>query len=171
MQLLGGMTVLDMGQFSKCWSTTGMHSGWHFLYVSLYFMWLSTLTEHWNKFYLCLQAGFNYLQNNSQTTTWSSLVSWTCLACTYLVDVSASHHTGFSVSCLQEWPSTAKLNQVWIKLRSLFPPVLNTGPFLMSVFSVKLLLQKGIFLYFFVLCRHKFDLLVKTITAKLEDSG
>lgn len=83
------------------------------------------LTEHWNKFYLCLQAGFNYLRNLSKTTTSSSLVSWTCLACTYLIAVSASNHPVLPINCLQEWPSKSKLSQVWTKLRRLFPLVLN----------------------------------------------
>lgn len=64
--LLDGVTVLYVGRFCEYRSTGGVCSGWHLLYGSLYFMWLRTLTEHWNKYYLCLQAGFNFLQNHSK---------------------------------------------------------------------------------------------------------
>lgn len=153
-----GVTVLYTGHFCKNGSTAGVRAlRMTFTVRKPLFHVVKYLAEHWNKLYLCLQAGFSYLQNRSKTTNSSSLVSWTCLA--YLVAVSASNHPAFPISYLQEWPSKAKLNQVWTKLRRLFPPVLNTWPSLLSVFSVKLLLQKGMFLYFFVLLRHKFDLL------------
>lgn len=119
--LLDGVTVLYMGQFSKCWSAAAVHSGWHLLYVRLYFLWLSTLTEHWNKYYLCLQAGSNYLQNHSKTTNLSSLVSWTCLVYMYLVHGSASQHPALHVSCLQKWSSKITLNRHKLSLGYFLP--------------------------------------------------
>lgn len=40
-----------LGRFCKDWSAAAVHSGQHLLSVSLHFMWLRTLTEHWNKYY------------------------------------------------------------------------------------------------------------------------
>lgn len=98
---VGWCTVLYVGRFCKDWSAAAVHSG-HLLYVSLHFMWLRTLTEHWNKYYLCLQARSNYLQNHSKTMSLSSHVSRTSLVYTYLVRVSASWHPALHMSCSQK---------------------------------------------------------------------